>query len=145
MSSEENMTQGSNKAVEAISTLQQGTGVFSTVQGTDRASKITVLDAMTNAEPVGDHLGETLELVNVVAQAVSITDTDTGESSDGVRVILMCADGSAYAAVSGALLGSLRDIFGILGEPHTWTEPLPIKVVEQKGRRGYKFFKITIA
>ena len=33
-------------------------------------------------------------------------------------------------------------MFGIFGTPNTWTEPLTIKVIERRSRRGFKFFSI---
>jgi len=37
------------------------------------------------------------------------------------------------------------NLFGILGQPSEWAGPLPITVVEQKSRKGYRFFTIKIA
>jgi hypothetical protein len=65
--------------------------------------------------------------------------------SDVPRTILLTDDGTAYAAVSDAILGSLRDVFGIMGHPSEWTEPLPVKVVEKRGRSGFRFYKIELA
>jgi len=132
-------------AVERMAMLANGSGILSTLTGTDLASRKTTLNAVTNATPISDHLGETINLVHVVAQVVSIVDVKTGEATDAVRAILLDADGSAYAATSDGLMGSLRDVFGIMGQPDTWSEPLPIRVVEQRGRSGFRFYKIELA
>jgi hypothetical protein len=134
-----------NKAVEQIGTLREGSAILSTMNGDTREGKIGTLNAVTNAEPLSDHLGETINLVHCVFQAISLTDETTGVVSDAVRTILIDADGASYAAVSAGLFGSLRDIFGILGQPATWDQPLSIVVSEQKGRKGYKFFKVSMA
>ena len=134
-----------NRAVEQMQTLSSGVGIMSTVKGDTVESRKVTLNAVTNADPVSDHLDETIDLVHVVTQAVTIADDKTGEERDVVRVILLSADGSAYAAVSDGLLGSLRDVFGIMGHPSTWAEPLPVKVVEKRGRSGYRFYKIELA
>lgn len=134
-----------NKAVEQIGTIREGSAILSTMNGDTREGKIGTLNAITNAEPLSDHLGQVINLVHCVFQAISLTDEKTGEVSDAVRTILIDQDGNGYAAVSAGLFGSLRDIFGILGQPATWNEPLPITVDEQKGRKGYKFFKVSMA
>jgi hypothetical protein len=101
---------------------------------------------MTNATPVADALGTVINLENIVAQAVTINDAATGGEIDAVRVILVDADGSAYAAVSDGIMGSLRDIFAVLGEPSTWSAPLPVTVTENAGSiKGRKYFKIVLA
>ena len=147
MSNEQNNetpAQSSNQAVARMSDLSSGVGIMSTFKGDTQAEKIATLKAVTSAKSLGDHIGEVINLAHVVTQAVSIVDDVTKEEKDVVRVVLIDADGSSYAAVSDGIMGSLRDIFGVLGNPNTWAEPLPVTVAEVKGRRGFKFFKIEV-
>lgn len=135
-----------NKALSSIATLKAGNGVFSTITGTDFDSKKAILNAMTNAKPIADDLGTVINLENIVAQAVTVNDAATGDEVDAVRVILIDADGTAYAAVSDGIMGSLRDIFAVLGEPSTWAAPLPVTVTENQGSiKGRKYYKIVLA
>ena len=97
---------------------------------------------MQNAEKLDEHLNEPLNMTNAVAQAVQVTDDQTGEISNTVRVIIVTDDNKAYAATSPTLAAGLNTMFGIFGTPNTWTEPLCIKVVERRSRRGFKFFSI---
>lgn len=136
---------GGASALDKMAMLSSGSGIVTTIKGSDLAARKATLNAVTNAEPLADHLNETIELVHIVAQAVTIADDKTGEVTETVRTILLAADGSAYAAVSEGILGSLRDIFGIMGQPDTWPEPLPVKVVEKRGRSGFRFMKIELA
>lgn len=107
-----------------------------------REGKIKLYSALQNAEKLDEHLNEPLEMVNAVAQAVQVTDDKTGEISNSVRVIIVTDDGNAYAAISPTLAAGLNTMFGIFGTPNAWTEPLAIKVVERRSRRGFKFFSI---
>lgn len=107
-----------------------------------REGKIKLYSALQNAEKLDEHLNESLAMVNAVAQAVQVTDDQTGEVSNTVRVIIVTADNKAYAATSPTLAAGLNTMFGIFGTPNTWTEPLPIKVVERRSRRGFKFFTV---
>lgn len=132
-------------SVERMASLNSGTGIVSTFQGDTMEERKATLTAVTNAVPIADNLDTVIRLSHVVTQAVTISDDKTGEMTDAVRVILIDADGVSYAAVSEGLMGSLRDVFGIMGHPTTWPEPLPIKVVEKRGRSGYRFMKIELA
>lgn len=132
-------------ALDKIAMLSSGSGIMSTVGGNDMAAKKLTLNAVTNAESVDDHLGEEFNLVHCVFQQVTVVDDRTQEANETVRTILLADDGKAFAAISEGLVGSLRDIFGILGMPDSWPEPLPVRVVEKKSRRGYKFFTIELA
>lgn len=107
-----------------------------------REGKIKLYSALQNAEKLDEHLNEPLLMSNAVAQAVQVTDDQTGEVSTTVRVIIVTSDGKAYAATSPTLAAGLNTMFGIFGTPNTWAEPLTIKVVERRSRRGFKFFSI---
>lgn len=107
-----------------------------------REGKIKLYSALQNAEKLDEHLNEPLAMSNAVAQAVQVTDDQTGEVSTTVRVIIVTADGKAYAATSPTLAAGLNTMFGIFGTPNTWDTPLTIKVVERRSRRGFKFFSI---
>ena len=107
-----------------------------------REGKIKLYSALQNAEKLDEHLNEPLEMVNAVAQAVQVTDDQTGEVSNTVRVIIVTADNKAYAATSPTLAAGLNTMFGIFGTPNAWSEPLTIKVIERRSRRGFKFFSI---
>nr|DAP50280.1 MAG TPA: Single stranded DNA binding protein [Caudoviricetes sp.] len=107
-----------------------------------REGKIKLYSALQNAEKLDEHLNEAMLMSNAVAQAVQVTDDQTGEISNTVRVIIVTANGKAYAATSPTLAAGLNTMFSIFGTPNTWTEPLCIKVVERRSRRGFKFFSI---
>ncbi len=138
-------TVNTNKAIAKIGAVADGTGLFSTIDGSTRQGKMETYAAISDAKPVNEHLDTPIALVNVIMQAVEITDTATGELVDAVRTYLIDSDGKAYAAVSDGIVGSLRDLFGILGSPTTWDEPLPIKVMEERGKSGRRYMKIVLA
>ena len=134
-----------NSMRSQVASMSSGNmGVFSTFKGQDFATKKKVLAAMTDAEPIAGHLGETIKLSNVVAQAVEVANEQTGELNDSVRVILVDDKGKAYVGTSDGLFRSLQNIFGILGEPDSWDESLAVKVVEEKSRKGFRFFTIKL-
>lgn len=138
--------ESTNKAVATLANLSSGVGIMSTYKTDDFETKKAVLNAVTNAEPISDHLNEVINLSNYVAQVVTVTDEITEELRDVVRSILIDDEnGKAYYAISDGITGSIRDLFGILGEPHTWTEPVRVIVTENKGRGARKFFKIVLA
>lgn len=132
-----------NKAIDKIAHTATGVTLFSTIKDDTREGKLKTLAAISNAKPINEHLDTPLALENVIMQAVEI-DND-GEAVDAVRTYLITADGEAYAAVSDGIVGSLRDIFGIMGEPSSWGEPLPVKVTEMRGKKGFRFMKIVLA
>lgn len=135
-----------NKALMAFNTDNAELGTVqhfidtSTFEG-----KIKLYSALQNSEKLSDHLNEPLHMVNAVALSVQVTDEQTGEAFNSVRVIIVTDDDKAYAATSPTLLAGLNTMFGIFGTPNTWEKPLSIKVVERRSRRGFKFYSIEPA
>lgn len=135
--------ESNNTALVAFNTENTELGtVQHFIDTSTREGKIKLYSALQNAEKLDEHLNEPLDMVNAVAQAVQVTDDQTGEVSSTVRVIIVTADNKAYAATSPTLAAGLNTMFGIFGTPNAWTEPLTIKVVERRSRRGFKFFSI---
>lgn len=134
-----------NTAMNQIANLTGGVAsLWSSIQGDTQTDRVKVLSAVTDAEPLSEHLGETLNLRHVIAQATQIKDEKTGEINDAIRTILITEEGDAYAAVSVGLFQYLKNLFDIVGHPSTWDGPLAIQVVEKKGRKGYRFMTVKM-
>ena len=104
-----------------------------------RRAAINIYNAVNSkGESLDDHKGEVLEIVNVAAHPVRLVDENTGELVDALRTVLIDKNGKVFDAVSQGIASSLQKLFGIVGMPPWNGEPLKIKVVEQKTRKGYK-------
>ena len=135
------MSNAIEKANTATASLVNG---YSSIQGDDLAARKAVYNAVSAANQLADNLGKTILLKDVIVQPVTSENEQTGEIEEYLRTTLIAADGTAYSAGSGGVASSLKNLFDVLGEPSSWTEPLPIKVVEKKGRKGFKFFTIEL-
>jgi len=123
-------------------------GIMSTFSGDDffQVAK-EQLAATSNSLPINEHLKETILLDNFVIQYVEIPNEKTGELSKSARVTLVdSTNKKSYHGTSMALVNSLKQIVAALGKkmPKDWAEPLPIQVVEEKSRAGFRFFKIVV-
>lgn len=136
-----------NDSVNAsIDSLSSGkANVYSSFTGDDFATKVAVLNAVTNSTPIADNLGKTIKLANVVVQSVEMENEQTGELANQPRVILIDDKGAAFHAISGGILKSVENLFGILGHPSTWPGPVSVQIVEEKSRRGFRFYTIKLA
>ena len=103
-----------------------------------RDSAIKIYNAINNkGESLDENKGKILEIVNVAAHPVNITDETTGEIVEALRIIMVDKNNTNYDAVSQGIASSLQKIFGIVGQP-PFNPPLKLKVVEQKTRKGFK-------
>lgn len=142
---ERSQSAGVTDVAAAIAGLNDSSAAFySTIKGTDFAARKQIASAQTKSKPLADALGQTINLTNFIVQSVTLQDEKSGEVNDAPRVTLIDAEGEAFHATSVGLLSALRNIIATLGEPDTWPEALPIKVVEQRGRSGYRFMTIEL-
>ena len=118
--------------------------IFSTINVESFADRITVVKALTNAKKLADNLGKTFALTGWTAQAVDVVQ-DSGELNPSVRVVLMADDGTAYDCVSTGIAKALSNLQAVLGEPSSWPEPVKVKAVEEKGRRGFRYTTLVLA
>lgn len=133
-------------ATELVASFQNpNSSVFSTVTVESFADKLKVIASMTNAENLRDHLGKTLALTNWTAQVIDLTDENTGEVTKGVRLVLMTADGKAYACVSNGIAKSLQNILAVAGEPSSWPEPIKVKASEERGKGMNRYLTLSLA
>lgn len=137
-------------AADVVTTLsptifeQQTQALFSSIQGTDRATKIKVYNAISNAEhAISDMLKEEIIVQDLVAHPIKLVDETTGELLEAMRVVLLSPDGVGYHSVSSGVVDSIQRIIGIVG-PAPWNEPLTIVPTEVKTRRGFKTITLTL-
>ena len=105
--------------------------------------KMALYNAMQTTDKVDDHLNEPLHVANVLAQAIEVANLETGEINPSTRVVIHAEEGD-FAAASPTLAHAFGNLFTIFGTPDTWSQPLILKVVEKKSRRGYKFFDLEL-
>ena len=118
--------------------------MYNSIKGEDFTAKKKTYGAVSAAKKVRDHLGKKIDLEHIIVQPVELADENTGEVTKQPRVILIDADGTAYYGISGGLFRAVGDVIGMLGEPDTWPEPLPVTVKEQQGRGANRFYTIEI-
>lgn len=133
-------------ARQQVSNINAGDlGIFSTFKLDSQADKIALYSAVTDAEPISDNLGVVINVANVVAQVVQVQQ-ESGQMAEAIRTVLVDGDGKSYAGLSDGLFRAIENIFGILGMPSTWeTSTIPMTVVEQKSRKGFKFYTVKLA
>lgn len=105
--------------------------------------KMALYNAMQTSDKVDDHLNEPLHVTNVLAQAIEVVNQENGELNQSTRVVIHSEEGD-FAAASPTLARAFGNLFAIFGTPDKWDNPITLKVVEKKSRRGYKFFDLEL-
>lgn len=124
--------------------------IVTTFAVNDAEDKVKLYNAISDPEPIADHLNEVIPLTDVVFQAVAMeTTNDDGEieNVNAIQTILLSADGKAYSAMSDWIRSAIERIFGVFGKPSEWSDPLSIKVVEKRSKKNaaFRFYDISLA
>lgn len=122
-----------------------GALVFCTFDASTDEGKRRLYAATNDAEQLSDNLNKTLQLVDIVGVPATVNDDETGEVRELLRLVLLTKDGKRYSAISDGLYSSLQNIMAIFGSPAMWSEPLAIKVTESRSRRGFRFYRASLA
>ena len=136
------MTMDGIASVDLLQELKNPTGNFycSIPNNGDRKSQVAIFNAVNGAdEQLADHIGEVLEVVNVVAHPIELPDEVTGEVIKCLRTVLITKDGKSYVAVSQGIASAISRIFSIIGMPDggAWEkEPVKMKIKQVKTRNG---------
>jgi hypothetical protein len=124
---------------------------YTSIKGTDLASRKAIAKAMTASKPIADNLGTVINLKDIIVQYVEVvTNQETGEVSAAPRVTLIDAEGNGFHATSDGLLTSIRNLFASVGEPDSWIgadgkrETIAVTVTEERSRSGFRYMTINV-
>ena len=136
---------GADTVRQSIQNLKHNNvAVYSSFTGDTFEDKKAVVAALSNALPLSEHIGEVINLTNIIIQAVEMEDETTKKMVTVPRLILVGDNDESYYAISNGLYKSIENIVGIMGQPETWGQPLPIAVDRIKGGKGF-FYTARIA
>ena len=115
---------------------------WASLPATTVAERAKLYALMTGAaEPLGNHLGEVIEVEHVIAHGVEIADEQTGEVREQPRVVLITPDGDAYQAVSWGVLKSLKMLAQMVSPP-PFTPALRLKIQQLATRKGFRTYTL---
>lgn len=113
--------------------------MFCSIDPKTAEDKKRLFNAMNSSEnPVGDHIGEVLDVVDIFCETVTIVKEDTGEKNIAPRIVLITKDGKSYNSTSFGIFNSLKKLIQVFGVP-TWADGVKVKVkqINRKENRVY--------
>lgn len=120
-----------------------GIGFKSSIQGATREEQNLIYKAVTNAERLSDHLGQRLDVTDVLIQPVELDDPVTGETTVNTRITLITEDRKAYTAISKGVETALKNMFQIFGDP-SWKPAIPLVAEKKRGNGGFEFMTLNL-
>lgn len=96
---------------------------FSSITTSTREEKMWLLNLLEGAEDSGfgmkDHVGETIEVQDIIIRAYDRIDEETGEMENGVLTYLLTPDKKAYVTSAKSVYFSINRIMEVFGKPNT--------------------------
>lgn len=118
--------------------------IFCSFTAETNSDKAKLYNALSNPEvKISDHIGNKIEMRDVIIETIEITDKKTGETKNVPRVIIIDRDGHSYVATSNGIYNAIMRIFALYGEP-TWEECIPV-IVRQMTIGANRVFTLDIA
>jgi hypothetical protein len=94
---------------------------FSSITTSTREEKMWLLNLLEGAEDSGfgmkDHVGETIEVQDIIIRAYDRIDEDSGEMENGVLTYLLTPDRKAYVTSAKSVYFSINRIMEVFGKP----------------------------
>lgn len=128
-----------------ITAPQPGQGVWTSLPlDTDQGKRLAMVAATGACEPLANHIGEVIEVKDVLVHGVDLADQQTGEISTHARVVIFGPDGAAYQAVSEGIIKALRYLASLYGPP-SWSPALKLIPRQLSTKGGRRYFTLEVA
>ena len=124
---------------------ESGSGVWVPFAPETVAEKATLYNALNSTgEKLGDYVGDTITVSNIVLQGSTFTDEETGELQKFTRLILVGPEGQIYKSTSRGMVRAAIQLMQVFGTPNEWGQPLSIQIERVQLRKGYTYnFKVV--
>jgi len=113
--------------------------LFSTFPAEQRGRVVALMQGQ--AAQLADIIGKEINVEHVLAHSVE-TVSEEGEITALLRIVVVDADGTAYATTAAGIRESIRLLAKFYGLP-PWKGGLKVKVESIKTRRGFKTFRLS--
>lgn len=130
------MTEGMELVNVAQELSENTTSMYCSLQAGTRAERAKVFNASNNPDhKIGDYINKVIMVKDVLAEQIQVTNEETGELENAVRVVFIDDKGESYQAVSFGIFNAVKKAISMFGNP-TWDEPLPCLIKQVKVGRG---------
>lgn len=76
---------------------------------------------------VAEYIGKSIKIKDVYAEVVHMTNQETGEVTDGIRMVIIDDKGESYQCVSSGMWNAFTRMRAIFGNP-TYDPAIPIEI-----------------
>lgn len=124
---------------------ESGSGVWVPFAPESVADKAVLYNALNSSgEKLGDYVGNTVAVSNVILQGSTFIDEETGEIQKSTRLILVGPEGQIYKSTSRGMVRAAIQLMQVFGTPDQWGQPLNIQIERVQLRKGYTYnFKVV--
>ena len=131
--------------VSMLSVLTSTTQSFCTLVPKTEEEQMLMFNIMNQPDKkLADCINMDIELANVYAEIVEVTDEQTGEVEQAPRIVLIDKDNVSYQTVSKGILNTLAKIFQVFGTPDKWSTPKTFTVKQKQGKGNNKFLTLEL-
>lgn len=106
--------------------------MYTSLKAETPEEKARLFNAMSNpTNKVNEMIGKVIEVQDIYAEMIEMTNEDTGEVSIVPRTVMISPDGKSYQAVSQGIYSAIKRLHQIYGPP-TWDPAVKIEIKQVK-------------
>lgn len=95
------------------------------------------------AHKLSEYIGQEITVSDVYVEIVTLTNPETGDTSQAPRIVLFDGTGESWACTSTGVFGSLKKLFAVFGTPDTWKEPITLRVKQIERGNGRRLLTLV--
>lgn len=128
-----------NKSLAIATLLNEEPGsMICSIDGNDATpeQRKVIFNAMNNpTHKLSDFINKRIKVENVLIEAVTNVNEETGEIETVPKVVLIDPDGVSYFSMSKGIFNSVRNLFSAI-HPAPWPGGLDLEVIQIQAGRG---------
>ena len=114
--------------LDITSEIRSQGSAYCSMVAADNKARVTLYNACNQPDKLAAHINETIDVLHVYIEVISITNKLTGAIDKAPRIVLIDVNGKGYQAVSVGIYNAVCQMLHIFGEPGSWDGPHKVKV-----------------
>lgn len=122
------LSSGRFEHLDLSAEIKSPSSAYCSMVAADNKARVTLYNACNQPEKLAEHINETIDVLHIYIELISITNKVTEKIDKAPRIVLIDVNGKGYQAVSVGIYNAVCQMLHIFGEPGTWTGPHKVKV-----------------
>lgn len=121
---------------------------YCSVRANTQKEQLVLMNKIQNCtKRLSDEINTSIEVKDIYAEIVTVTNKQTGEISQAPRIVLIDTEGEGHQCVSFGIYNYIKKLFQdpLIGTPDNWEEPFTFVIKQRPTSNGFKILTLEFA